>query len=40
MTPEQKTQLREKGKRMMNDNLGGLGKVFGRKTGTVPGNGY
>jgi hypothetical protein len=40
MTPEQKTQLREKGKRFMNDNLGGLGKMFGRKTGTATGTGY
>ncbi len=37
MTPEQKTQLRDKGKKFMNDNLGGLGKVFRRNTGTVNG---
>ena len=40
MTPEQKTQLREKGKRFMNDNLGGLGRIFRRKTDTAPGTGY
>ena len=32
MTPEQKNNLKEKGKKFVDDNLGGLGKVFGKKT--------
>ena len=40
MTPEQKNNLKEKGKKFMNDNLSGLGKVFGKKQGPVAGSGY
>jgi len=40
MSPEQKTQLRDKGKKFMNDNLGGLGKIFRRNGATAPGTGY
>ena len=36
MTPEQKNSLKEKGKKFVNDNLGGLDKVFGKKTGPLP----
>ena len=40
MSPEQKKNLRDKGKKFVDDNLGGLGKVFGKKTGPVAGGGY
>jgi len=40
MTPEQKNNLKEKGKKMMNDGLGGIGKLFGKKHGPATGNGY
>jgi len=38
MSDQQKKDLMDKGKKLMNDNLGGLGNVFGRKTG-APTNG-
>jgi len=40
MTPDQKNSLKEKGKKFMNDNLSGLGKVFRKKQGPVTGSGY
>ena len=40
MTPEEKNGLREKGKKFVDKNLGGLGNVFGKKTSPVNGNGY
>ena len=40
MSPEQKNSLKEKGKKFMDDNLGGLGKAFGKKQEPVSGNGY
>ena len=40
MSPEQKNNLKEKGKKFMDDNLGGLSKAFGKKPGPVTGNGY
>ena len=40
MTPEQKTQLKERGKKFMNDNLGGLGKAFRKSPGNTAGAGY
>jgi hypothetical protein len=39
MTPEKKSQLKERGKKLMNDNLGGLGKIF-RRTEPAAGSGY
>jgi hypothetical protein len=40
MTDQQKKDLLSKGKSMVNDNLGGLGNIFGRKTtGSSPVNG-
>lgn len=39
MTDQQKKDLLSKGKSMVNDNLGGLGNIFGRKTGSTPVNG-
>jgi hypothetical protein len=38
MTPEQKTNLRAKGKDFMDKNLGSLGNLFGRKTANTNGN--
>ena len=32
MSDQQKKDLLDKGKKMVNDNLGGLGNMFGRKT--------
>ena len=34
MSDQQKKDLVDKGKKLVNDNLGGLGKVFGKKTTT------
>lgn len=39
MTPEQKNNLRQKGKDFMDKNLGGLKNLFGKKTSPVNGNG-
>jgi hypothetical protein len=40
MTPEQKNNLKEKGKKFVDDNLGGFGKIFGKKSAPVSGNGH
>jgi phosphomevalonate kinase len=40
MTPEQKTNLRTRGKDFLNKNLGGLNDMFNKKKTTVNGNGY
>ena len=40
MSPEQKNGLRQKGKDFMDKNLGGLGKLFGKKKDPVVNNGY
>jgi hypothetical protein len=40
MTPEQKSNLRTRGKDFFNKNLGGLGNLFGKKSSTVNNNGY
>lgn len=34
MSDQQKKDLMDKGKKLVNDNLGGLNNAFGRKTGT------
>lgn len=34
MTPEQKRDLKEKGKSFVDKNLGGLNNMFGKKTST------
>ena len=39
MSDQQKKDLVTKGKKIVNDNLGGLGNVFGKKTGTSTVNG-
>ena len=39
MTPEDKTNLRERGKKFVDKNLGGMGNIFGKKTPPVS-NGY
>jgi hypothetical protein len=39
MTDQQKKDLVDKGKRLVNDNLGGLGNILGKKTGTPTMNG-
>jgi hypothetical protein len=33
MSDQQKKDLMDKGKKLVNENLGGLGNAFGRKTG-------
>jgi hypothetical protein len=38
MTPEQKNNLRTKGKDFFDKNLSGLGNLFGRKTANTNGN--
>ena len=40
MTPEQKNDLKSRGKSFVDKNLGGLGNLFGKKTSAVNGNGY
>lgn len=40
MTPEQKTNLRTRGKDFLNKNMGGLSDLFNKKKTTVNGNGY
>ncbi len=40
MSAEEKNSLKEKGKRFVDKNLGGLGNLFGKKTPDVSGNGY
>ena len=39
MTDQQKKDLVGKGKKLVNDNLGGLGNIFGKKTNTPTMNG-
>lgn len=39
MTEQQKKDIVDKGKRLVNDNLGGLGNIFGKKTNTPTMNG-
>jgi len=39
MSPEEKTNLRERGKKFVDKNLGGMGNIFGKKTPPVN-NGY
>jgi hypothetical protein len=40
MSPDQKKDLKEKGKNFVDKNLGGLGNVFGKKTSPANGNSY
>ncbi len=41
MTPQQKSDLKAKGKDFVDKNLGGLGNIFGKKTAPVNGtSGY
>ena len=39
MTAQQKKDIVDKGKKLVNDNLGGLGNMFGKKTSTPTMNG-
>ena len=39
MNDQQKKDLLDKGKKLVNDNLGGLGNMFGKKTNTPTMNG-
>ena len=39
MTPQQKDDLKQKGKDFVDKNLGGVKNMFGRKTPTTNGNG-
>jgi hypothetical protein len=40
MTPEEKNGLKEKGKKFVDKNFGGVRNLFGKKTSPVNGNGY
>ncbi len=40
MTPEQKQDLKQKGKDFLDKNLNELGSVFGKKTPATNGNGF
>ena len=40
MTPEQKTQLKQKGKDFVDKNLKGVGNLFGKKPSPTNGNSY
>ncbi len=40
MTPEQKNDIKTKGKDFLNKNLGGLNNLFPKKKSTVNGSGY
>lgn len=40
MSPEQKNDLKQKGKDFVDKNLGGMKNMFGKKTSEVNGNGY
>ena len=40
MTPEQKTNLKTRGKDFLNKNLGDVGSLFGKKKATMNGNDY
>ena len=39
MTPEQRNNLMQKGKDLLNKNFGGLEHLFGKKPATTPHNG-
>jgi len=39
MSPEQKNDLKARGKSFLDKNLGGLGNLFGKKTASTPTNG-
>ena len=40
MTPEQKSNLKDKGKSFFDKYLGGLGNLFGKKTSTPTSTGF
>jgi len=40
MTPEEKNGIKEKGKKFVDKNLGGMGNLFGKKTMPANSNGY
>ena len=40
MTPEQKNNLKQKGRDFVDKNLGGVKNMFGKKASTTPANGY
>lgn len=40
MTAEEKNGLKEKGKKFVDKNFGGIGNLFGKKTMPANGNGY
>lgn len=40
MSPQQRNDLKERGKKLVNDNLGGLGNIFGRKHAATEANAY
>ena len=40
MTPEEKNDLKEKGKKFVDKNFGGIGNLFGKKTMPANSNGY
>jgi hypothetical protein len=40
MTPDQKNNLRQKGKDFLDKNLGGMNKFFGKKNSEPVSNGY
>ena len=39
MSEQQKRELMDKGKKLVNENLGGLTNTFGKRTGVPSGNG-
>jgi hypothetical protein len=39
MSSQQKKDILDKGKKLVNENLGGLGNMFGKRTGTPTMNG-
>lgn len=40
MTPQQKSDMKARGKDFLNKNVGDLGNLFGKKKTTVNGSGY
>lgn len=40
MSPQQKTDLKSRGKGFLDKNLGGLTNLFGKKSSVVNGNGH
>ena len=40
MTPQQKSDLKQRGKDMLDKNLGGVKNMFRKKTSPANGNGY